>query len=160
MKLSTRARYAIRAMIQIARNSREGQPVSLNVIAEQTSISKRYLEQLVIPLKTAGLIRGISGKSGGYVLASQPDQIRIGEVVQAAIGPINIVSCVNEPDLCIKAELCECRPLYTLINDKIVDAMNEFSLSDLADKNGGGEIDRDLSECLETDTDQEEQPGC
>ncbi len=160
MKLSTRARYAIRAMIQIARNSKEGQPVSLNVIAEQTSVSKRYLEQLVIPLKTAGLIRGISGKNGGYVLARPSDNIRIGEVVQAAIGPINIVNCVNEPDLCLKAELCECRPLYTLINEKIVDAMNEFSLADLADKNGGGEIDRDLFECLETDTDQEEQPGC
>jgi len=136
MKISTRARYAIRAMIHIARNSKNGAPVTLKAVGAKTAISRRYLEQLVIPLKSANLIRGISGKNGGYVLAKAPDEIRVGDIVQAAIGPINVVNCVNDPDSCMNVELCECRPLYTMINSKIVDAMNDFSLADLAGKNG------------------------
>ena len=136
MKLSTRARYAIRAMIQIARDGKSGKPVNLNAVAAKTSISRRYLEQLVMPLKSANLIRGISGKNGGYLLAKSPEEIKIGDIIQAAMGPINVVNCVNDPDSCMNIEFCECRPLYAMINSTIVDAINEFSLAELAAKKG------------------------
>ena len=133
MKLSTRARYALRAMIHIARNDNEGQPINLSEIAGKTGISRRYLEQIIIPLRNAGMVTGMSGKKGGYVLAKRAEEISAGDIVQTAIGPINIVNCANKPETCEKADLCECRPLYMMINEKIVAALNKFSLSDLAD---------------------------
>ncbi len=132
MKLNTRARYALRAMIQIARSSHDGKPVNLSDIAAKTSLSRRYLEQLVIPLKNASLLKGMSGKEGGYVLARPPEKIKVGDIIQAAIGPINIVHCVNDTDSCMKVEWCECRPLYVLLNRRIKEAFDAFSLADLA----------------------------
>jgi Rrf2 family protein len=132
MKLTTRARYALRAMIEIARRSHDGKPVNLHDIAERTAVSRRYLEQLVIPMKNAALIKGVSGKDGGYLLARPAAEIMVGDVIQAAIGPINIVNCVNDPESCMKVEWCECRPLYVLLNQRIKDAFDSFTLADLA----------------------------
>lgn len=144
MKLTTRARYALRAMIQIARYSEEGKRVNLSDIAEKTSLSRRYLEQLVIPLKNASLVKGISGKEGGYMLAKPAQDIKVGDIIQAAIGPINIVDCVNDPETCLKVDWCECRPLYILLNMKIKDALNEFTLADLSDKKWSQKIGKEL----------------
>lgn len=119
-------------MLHISRLS-NGKPVSLSVISKKTSISRRYLEQVIIPLKNASLLKGMSGRNGGYVLAKPKEQIRVGEIVEAAIGKISIVDCVSDPDTCMMADLCECRPLYNLINNKILEAMNEFTLADLSD---------------------------
>ena len=134
MKLTTRARYALRAMIQIARNSVGGKPVNLSDIASNTSVSRRYLEQLVIPMKNASLIRGLSGKEGGYLLARPAEEIKVGEIIEAAIGPINIVDCVNDPESCIQLEWCECRPLYVMLNQRIREAFDSFTLADLAER--------------------------
>lgn len=134
MKLSTRARYALRMMIAIARQGNGSRAVSLAAVAEKTLISRRYLEQLAIPLKTASLIRGISGRAGGYRLARPPDKILLGEIVEAAIGPINIVDCVREPEICLKADVCECRTVYQLINDGITDVLNRIRLDQMADE--------------------------
>jgi len=144
MKLTTRARYALRAMIKIAQDSEQDRPLKLSDVAERTSVSRRYLEQLVIPLKNASLIRGLSGKEGGYTLARSAEDIKVGEIIQASIGPINIVDCVNDPDSCMKVEWCECRPLYVLLNRKITDALNEFSLADLAEHKVEQEVSRQL----------------
>lgn len=144
MKLSTRARYALRAMIQITRKGKNGHPVNLSEIAEKTSISRRYLEQVVIPLKSASLVKGMSGKNGGYVLARPAEEITIGDIVQAAIGPINIVECAEDPKSCMKADACECRPLYSLLNQKIVDALNDFTLSDLSDPKWEKKINEEI----------------
>lgn len=150
MKLNTRARYVLRAMIQIERNSRNGKPVNLSDIAAKTSLSRRYLEQLVIPLKNASLIRGLSGKEGGYLLAKPPEEICVGAIVEAAIGPINIVRCVNDQDSCMQVEWCECRPLYVLLNQRIRDAFNSFTLADLA----GHKIEQAVAkELVSTDLD-------
>jgi Rrf2 family protein len=145
MKLSTRARYALRAMLALARLGADNGPVNLNIISEKTSISRRYLEQVLIPLKNANLVRGVSGKKGGYLLAKPAEQIRIGDIVEAAIGKINIVECVNEPGTCSETAWCECRPLYSMINTKIVNAMNEFTLADLSDEDWMERINADLN---------------
>ena len=144
MKLNTRARYALRAMIQVARVDDGAGPISLTEIAKATSVSKRYLEQLVIPLKSASLLRGISGKEGGYLLAKPADHIRVGDIIEASIGPINIVDCVDDPDFCMKTEWCECRPLYLMLNQRIKDAMNSFTLAELADHKVGEALAKEL----------------
>jgi len=144
MKLSTRARYALRAMLELARLGKGNGPINLNIISQKTSVSRRYLEQVLIPLKNTGLVKGVSGKNGGYLLAKPAEEIRVGEIIETAIGKINIVDCVNDPDTCMKSELCECRPLYQMINKKIVDAMNEFTLADLSNHDWPRKITEEL----------------
>ncbi|UCH85649.1 MAG: Rrf2 family transcriptional regulator [Candidatus Latescibacterota bacterium] len=134
MKLSTRARYALRMMVVFARHTNgDRSVVSLNEVAKEAHVSRRYLEQLVIGLKNAALIRGKSGKGGGYLLAKPADEIPIRQIVESAIGPINIVECVEHPEGCLKADFCECRVLYDLINKRITSVMDSLMLSDLAD---------------------------
>jgi Rrf2 family protein len=88
---------------------------------------------LVIGLKNGALIRGKSGKGGGYSLARPADEIRIRQIIESAIGPINIVECVLQPELCLKSDFCECRSLYGLINKKITSVLDGIVLADLID---------------------------
>jgi Rrf2 family protein len=134
VKLSTRARYALRLMLEIAKQADRNIPVSLQQVARQGELPRRYLEQLVIGLKNASLIRGVSGKIGGYCLTKPAGEIKIGAIIESAIGPVNIVDCVNDPRQCLKADVCECRLLWAVINGRIVDVFNEISLADMLDK--------------------------
>lgn len=136
MKLSTRARYALRMMVEIAGQTNGSSTISLQEVARKTNISRRYLEQLAIALKNASLIKGITGKGGGYMLARPAYKIRIGEVVEAAIGPVNIVDCVLQPELCLQADTCVCRPIYRDINQRITGVLHDFTLADLAANRG------------------------
>ncbi len=131
MKFSTRARYALRMMVEVARQSDGYAKVSLKRVARETNLSRRYLEQLAIGLKNASLIRGTTGKGGGYLLARSADQITVREIVEAAIGPINIVECVRQPESCLRVDCCECRPIYRQINQRIIEALKDISLADL-----------------------------
>ena len=132
MKLSTRARYALRMMVEIAKQTNGDEKVSLSQVAKSSGLPRRYLEQLAISLKNASLITGISGKGGGYILAKSPEEIRIGQIIEAAIGPINIVECVLTPEMCLKSDLCNCRRIYHRINDRITEVLDDFSLADVA----------------------------
>ncbi|MBI5499114.1 MAG: Rrf2 family transcriptional regulator [Deltaproteobacteria bacterium] len=136
MKLSTRARYSLRLMVEIARRSEGGAPVSLAQAARGGDLPRRYLEQLVIGLKSADLLRGVSGKDGGYYLARPAADIRVGEIIEAAMGPIRIVDCVEDPRECMRADFCQCRTVYALINRRISEVLHEFTLEDLARKGG------------------------
>jgi Rrf2 family protein len=131
MKLSTRARYALRAMMYISRETGEGVPINLAEVARHTGVSIRYLEQIAIPLKNAKLLKAVPGKKGGHFLARPADRIKLGEIVEAAIGEINVVECVLEPDTCIRVNGCECRELYCILNQRILDTLNQFTLADL-----------------------------
>jgi Rrf2 family protein len=132
MKLSTRGRYALRMMLDIARSGGEERPVSLAAVAERTDISRGYLEQLAQALRNARLLKGISGRYGGYRLTRPVPEITLGQIIEAAIGPINVVDCVDDPTDCPRADLCECRVVYQLINDRIAGVLDEYTLADLA----------------------------
>lgn len=132
MKLSRRARYALKMMLEIARSGGEGRKVSLTTVSANTNMPRRSLEQLAMSLRNASLVVGITGKGGGYELARPADQIRLGQIVEAAIGQINVVECVKQPELCMQVEYCDCRWIYERINEGITDVLNEFSLADLA----------------------------
>lgn len=132
-------------MVAIARLSKNAAPVSLNHVAATTHLPKRYLEHLMRDLKKASLLHAVSGRAGGYFLTRSPEKIRIGQIIQAAIGQINIVDCVREPGKCIKADVCECRLIYMLINHRITQVLNEFSLADLEDKDLHKKVERELS---------------
>ncbi len=121
-------------VLEIDRQGGRTKPVQLIQVSKLTGISKRYLEQLAIALKSHSLIRGISGRKGGYLLARSPKKITIGDVLKAVIGPIDLSVCVVEPESCMRAEFCECRLIWTLLNRKVNAVLEEFSIADLSDK--------------------------
>ena len=133
MKISTRGRYALRMMLDVARQGGEQSPVSLASVAHRTGISHGYLEQVALSLKSARLVRGVAGRHGGYTLAKPAHEITIRQIIEATIGPICVVDCVDEPEACLRAEFCECRLVYALINQRIGEVLDEFTLGDLAD---------------------------
>jgi Rrf2 family protein len=120
-------------MVEISRQTTVDSPtLTLKEIAEIMGVSKRYLEQLAITLKNAVLVRGKQGKGGGYSLTKPAGEILVGQIIEAAIGPINIVDCVLEPGACDKSGECGCRSIYCDINERIADTLNDLTLEDLA----------------------------
>jgi Rrf2 family protein len=136
MKLSTRARYALRMMTDIARHGTEGVPVSLATVSARSEISRGYLEQLALALRSARLVKSVAGRHGGYLLARPAREITLAQVVEATIGPICVVDCVETPEDCPRADACECRLVYQLINRRIIDVLEEFTVADLANPKG------------------------
>ena len=121
-------------VLEIDRQGGRTKPVQLIQVSKLTGISKRYLEQLAIALKSHSLVRGVSGRKGGYLLARPPTEITIGDVLKAVIGPIDLSVCVVEPETCMRAEFCECRLIWTLLNRKVNAVLGEFSIADLSDR--------------------------
>jgi Rrf2 family cysteine metabolism transcriptional repressor len=133
MKLSTRARYALRVMLDVARHGGGEMPVPLAAVAIRTDLSHGYLEQLAMGLRRARLLKGVSGRKGGYRLAASTSDIKVSEVIEASIGPVCIVACVRDPSICKRAPRCETRALYCLVNRRIAEALDALTLADLLD---------------------------
>lgn len=152
LKLSTRARYALRMMLDIAKEGGEETPVSLSGVSQRTRVSRGYLEQLALALRNAGLLQGYLGKQGGYRLSRPAREIRLQEIVEAAIGPIAILDCLREPQTCARVESCECRLLYELINKRIVEAFAGFTLEDLRNPSWHDRLARELGKPAGTGT--------
>lgn len=133
MKLSTRGRYGLRAMIDMAM-SEEKTPISTHSIAAREGLSDRYLEQLMVPLKRAGLVKSVRGSQGGYILARNPQDITAGDVIRVLEGPIAPVECVSEsnPESCYRSDICVTRNLWTKVRDSIVQVLDSYTLADLA----------------------------
>ncbi len=144
MRLSSRARYALRMMLDIGHYSKQGRLVSLSVVAERTGLSRGYLEQVAATLRSARLIRSVAGRSGGYRLARPAGKITVGDIIEATIGPVCLVDCIEEPDSCLRVEYCECRVVYSLINYRIREVLHGYTLTDLLDPSWinsvGGEV--------------------
>ncbi len=133
MKLTTRGRYSLHCMVAVARLAGAGSPVKLEAVAASTGLSIPYLRQITIALRKADLLRGVAGRSGGYVLTRDPGQITVAEIIEAGIGPISVVDCVCEPEYCAKAEGCETRLIYVLLNRSITKLLASYTLADLCD---------------------------
>jgi Rrf2 family protein len=120
-------------MLDICRNGDSETPISLASVSERTGISHGYLEQVALALRSARLVRGVAGRHGGYTLARRPEEISIRQIIEATIGPVCVVDCIDEPEACPRADYCECRVVYALINHRIAEVLEEFSLADLAE---------------------------
>ncbi len=144
MKIRTRARYSLRFMIALGKLSSDGDPVGLGDISRQSGISRRYLDHLVVPLKNASLIRGRSGRAGGYVLAKQTNEIKLGDIIEAAIGPIAITDCAVEPELCMFSDFCNCKDLWMLINHRITAVLDEYTLADMLNQSWSKKVKEEL----------------
>jgi Rrf2 family protein len=133
MRLSTRARYALRMMLDVARHGGDERPVSLAEVAERTDLSRGYLEQLAQALRNARLLRAVAGRHGGYLLARQAEEITVGDVIETAIGPVCVVDCIEDPEGCPRSEYCECRVVYAIINTRVAEVLHLYTLADLLD---------------------------
>lgn len=131
MKLSTRSRYGVRMMLDLACNYGE-KPVFLKDIATREKISEKYLSLIVIPLRSAGLIRSIRGARGGYILAREPENISLRDIVEAVDGETCLVNCVKDPGSCDRVAACPTRELWALLGDKINETLDSVSLAQLA----------------------------
>ena len=132
MKLSTRGRYGTRLMVDLARHYAQG-PVPLGEIAKRQDLSAKYLEQLIILLKGAGLIRSARGRRGGYMLARKPERISVGEIVEALEGRLALVNCVIEPDLCYRSPECPTRDIWVNMTGMIKEQLYSMNLQQLLD---------------------------
>jgi Rrf2 family protein len=132
MRLSTKGRYGLRAMLNIAQKQESG-PVPIHTIAERETISGRYLEQLLIPLKQSGLVKSVRGAQGGYILGRSAADITVGDVVRVLEGPIAPVDCVSEvnPDDCDRAAYCVTRKVWSRLRDSISEVLDSYTLEDL-----------------------------
>jgi Rrf2 family protein len=133
MKLSSRARYGLRMMLDVGRHGGTERPISLASISERTGLSRGYLEQVAAALRTARLIRASAGRSGGYRLTRPASAITVGAIIEATIGPVCLVDCLELPESCLRTEFCECRLVYALINHRISEVLHGYTLADLLD---------------------------
>lgn len=149
MKLSTRGRYGLKAMFDLSINYGKG-PISLNVISERQNISLNYLEQLMSQLKKAQLVESVRGKQGGYLLAKDPSQISVGDVLIVLEGELAPTDCVKEftEDECTNADYCVTRIIYDKIKKSIDAVVYSITLQDmLDDKKSMGIVDIDTKTC-------------
>ena len=131
MRLSTKVRYGVRAMIDLA-NHRDSEPVLVKAISERQGISKKYLESLLAALKAAGLVRSVRGAKGGYKLARPPERITLEEITVALDGPPVLVDCVEDPDTCERSQWCVAKDLWSEITEMLIQKLRSTTLADLA----------------------------
>ena len=131
LRLSTKGRYGLRAMLDLAQAS-PGAPVMMGEIAARQGFSRKYLHSLLVTLKGAGLVRSVRGARGGYVLARPPGEIRAREVFEALEGKLAINHCLEKASLCSRARRCPTRRLWKEVNDAIATVMDRVTLEDLA----------------------------
>ena len=135
MRLSTRGRYALRAMIDLALHADEG-PVLRRDIAERQEISAHYIVQLFVKLRRAGLIESVRGPGGGYILAQSADQIKVGDIIRTVEGPIALVHCVapQQEAACHRVDSCVTHLLWKRLSDKVAEVLDSVTLKDLCDQ--------------------------
>ena len=130
MKLSTRSRYGTRMMLDLAQNYDKG-PVPIRDIAKRQDISVKYLEQLIIPLKKAKLIKSVRGPKGGHMLSKAPHEINVGDLIQVLEGEVEFIHCVSNPNTCDKREECLTRGIWEEASKAMVEKLNATTLSDV-----------------------------
>ena len=133
MKLSTRGRYGIHAMYDLALNCNLG-PQPIKAIAERQTIPEAYLEQLFAQLKRDRLINSVRGAQGGYTLSRPPEEITVGDVLRSLEGGLNLVDCLMEEDACGKSCACPSRIVWMKIRDGLNEIVDGITLKDMIDE--------------------------
>lgn len=139
MKLSTRSRYSVRILLELARNAGQ-QPLQVSEISRRQKIPAKYIEQLIRTLKSSGLISSSRGPKGGYALAMSAKQINLGHIVRIFEGQPELVECVGTPDKCSMAETCPVRSAWAQANAALYEKLDAITIDDLVcSSSGAGE---------------------
>ena len=132
MKVSTKGRYGLLAMIDIAAHQSQGS-VSLRSVAERNNLSENYLEQLLSILRKAGLVTSTRGAQGGYMLARPPDSITMGDILRELEGSLSPVDCLSTPET-PQCSSCVTRPVWEKLYNSLNNVLDNTKLSDLANE--------------------------
>ena len=140
MKISTKGRYALRLMMDLAENN-TGSPISLKDVAKRQDISDKYLEQIISILNKAGYVRSVRGAQGGYMLKMEPQNYTVGMILRQTEGSLAPVACIEDDEIvCDRQQQCVTSIVYKKINDAISGVVDNITLQDLVDwqneKNG------------------------
>ncbi len=132
MKLSTKGRYGLKAMFDLALNYGD-KPISLTTIAERQNVSVNYLEQLIAPLRKAGYVKSVRGAQGGYLLNVDPNEITVKDILTVLEGPLAPTDCVkiDSDDSCTNADYCVTRLIYAKLRDSIDSVVTSITLQDM-----------------------------
>jgi Rrf2 family protein len=133
MKLSTKGRYGVRLMLDLAAHYGEG-PVLLREISRREDISEKYLWHLINPLKSVGLIHATRGAHGGYVLAKAPFKITIKDIIEVVEGPLCLVDCVEKPSTCKRSSFCIARDLWGEASKALATTLETTTLAALVER--------------------------
>jgi Rrf2 family cysteine metabolism transcriptional repressor len=133
MKLSTRGRYGIHAMYELALGF-GGAPMCIKAIAEKQNIPEAYLEQIIAVLRRDELVTSIRGAQGGYMLARPPEDITVGDVLRSLEGGLKLVDCLLEEDTCGKTCACPSRVVWKKISDGLNEIVDSITLRDMIDE--------------------------
>ena len=140
MKISTKGRYALRLMMDLAENN-SGSPISLKDVAKRQDISEKYREQIISILNKAGYVRSVRGAQGGYMLKMEPQNYTVGMILRQTEGSLAPVACIEDDEIvCDRQQQCVTAIVYKKINDAISGVVDNITLQDLVDwqneKNG------------------------
>ena len=133
MKISTKIRYGTRAMLELASHYGEG-AIELKEIAQKENIPPKYLEQLITPLRTAGLVRSARGSKGGYSLGKPPSEIYLKDVYEVLEGPVYLVDCLRDPKVCQKVSSCVTRDIWQEASEAISKVFCSVTLEDMLER--------------------------
>jgi Rrf2 family cysteine metabolism transcriptional repressor len=133
MKLSTKGRYAMRAMLDLATHYGEGLTFLKDVAARQ-EISERYLEHLFLSLKAAGLVNSTRGANGGFVLSRPPSETKLMDIITVSEGQLSLVECVDDPGVCKRSSHCATRDVWMDLKNAIENVLGAITLQDLVEK--------------------------
>lgn len=137
MKINTRVRYGLRAILRIAEGY-GGPPVSIATIADEQEISAKYLEQVIGPLRKAGLVTSQKGVKGGYLLADDPARITLWQVIIALDSHPHLVECVDDPSSCSRVDCCVTYEVWKRLDLRLQEFWNSFTLAGLLDQQSNG----------------------
>jgi Rrf2 family protein len=130
MKLSTRSRYGARILVDLARHNDHG-PVQIGEISKRQDISVKYLEQLIRPLKQASMVTSVRGPKGGHVLAKNPKNITLGQIVRLFEGQTELVECISNPEQCNMSDDCQVRLAWKEATRVLYEKLDSTTISDL-----------------------------
>lgn len=133
MKISTKARYAVRAVLDLSLHAGRGL-VQVKDIARRQQISGSYLEQLMIPLRRAGLIMSVRGARGGHQLAKHPAEITLADVVEATEGSLSFIDCVDDPSVCDRSPFCVLRNAWLQAAEAYKEQLSSINFQQLAEE--------------------------
>lgn len=137
MKISTKGRYSLRLLLDLAEHKDDGY-ISLKTIAERQGISKRYLDQIMMLFNSTDYLKTVRGSQGGYKLAKSPDQYTVGSILRLTEGGIAPLACLEDnADDCGKHDICSARWVWQGLGDAMASYLDNLTLQDIIDKSGG-----------------------
>ena len=134
MKISTKGRYALRLMLELALRGGEQVPVSLRDVSKRQHLSDKYLEQIVTPLSRAGLVRSVRGAGGGYLLTRSPEEYTVGDILRPLEGDLAPVECATDAGFCDRCGECVTVELWQEIHRAVSNVVDRVTLADLVQR--------------------------